>query len=647
MRPMNPSAKRRETDTPGGAIDAPLARARSLRNTDPAAALELAQAALAAARAGGDAHGTAASLLLCAELRFDLSDFEQSHVDGTQALAAFEALDDATGRIDSHRALGRNHDKLGQDEQALAQLQQALELGRLAGDDRRTGFVLLSMGHVRHNMGDFGGTIPLYRQALELALSLGDGHLQGLAESGLANAFARLGEYARALTHHQRCLQQFDEQRYPRERSYILNNIANVHHALDDHRSAIAFHDQSLQLKRRLKDRWGEGTSLLSLGMCHFALGALDKAQTYLEDSLAIAQAIGDREGECAIHQSLGDVAAQRGGLDDALRGYRTSLRLSRELGRRYNELMLLYRLGKAHRRKGELAQARESLEQALQLSGDLQVRREAQQAHEELAALAEATGDLAQALAHVKQAYRLKQEIFSEDLESRLRHLKLHFELEQAERQTEQHRQRQQELALVNQALERSNTELAQANAHKERLLRVLERQKRQLQRQSTEDALTGLANRRRFDQELARAFRLSKRSGQPLSVVICDIDDFKSINDRYSHQTGDAVLQAIARLLVQHSRKTDLVARYGGEEFALLLPNTPGDQALVVCEKIRRVIAEHPWMTIHARLGVTLSMGIADDLRPDSHEHVMALADKRLYRAKHGGKNQVVLDA
>jgi diguanylate cyclase (GGDEF)-like protein len=645
MPAMKIGANGSATVTADDETDSLVERVRGLRHSDPVRALELAQANLASARQAPDARRTATCLLLCAELHFDLSDFDRAHADGTAALAGFEQVGDVIGRIDSHRALGRNHEKLGHDDQAQVHLRQALELSRRAGDDRRTGFALLSLGHVLHNIGDFSGTIPLYREALELALPLGDTHLQGMAESGLANAFARLGEFARALDYHQRCLQRFDEAQHPRERSYILNNIANVHHALDDHRQAVAFHEQSLDLKRRLKDRWGEGTSLYSLGTCYAALREFERAQACFEASLSIAQAIGDREGECVNQHSLGDLAMQRGQLDEALRCFEASLRLCSELGGRYNQAMLLYGKGKALRLKAELPMARDCLEHALKLANERQTRRDTQRIHDELAVLFEANGDPARALGHLKQAYGLEREIFNEDLESRLRHLKLNAELEQAEREKELHRQRQLELAQMNQALERSNVELAQANAHKEKLLSVLDRQKRQLQRQSTQDVLTGLANRRLFDQELARAFRSSKRYGQPLSVVICDIDNFKSINDRFSHQTGDAVLKAIARLLVKHGRRSDLVARYGGEEFALLLSNTPGDHAFAVCEKIRGVIADHPWGTVHPDLAVTLSMGIADDLSPESHDRLMAQADRCLYRAKHAGKNQVVM--
>jgi diguanylate cyclase (GGDEF)-like protein len=164
------------------------------------------------------------------------------------------------------------------------------------------------------------------------------------------------------------------------------------------------------------------------------------------------------------------------------------------------------------------------------------------------------------------------------------------------------------------------------------------------QLERQTYEDALTGLANRRRLDQRLADEFSLARRHDRPLAVAIADLDNFKMVNDRFSHAVGDAALRSLAKLLSSQVRHTDLVARFGGEEFVLVLVETDAEAALRVCEKLRNAVERHEWEAIHPGLTLTLSIGLCADTTLPGHERMLALADRNLYRAKAGGRNRVV---
>ena len=155
--------------------------------------------------------------------------------------------------------------------------------------------------------------------------------------------------------------------------------------------------------------------------------------------------------------------------------------------------------------------------------------------------------------------------------------------------------------------------------------------------------DSLTGLYNRRYLDQKLAEEFARAHRYNHPLSVAICDIDFFKSVNDRFSHATGDETLKKIASLLDQHTRQADTVARYGGEEFVIVLTETLRHDAVAVCKNLCRIIERYTWSDLHPDLSITVSIGISDDLNLDSHEKMLHQADKKLYEAKHQGKNQV----
>ncbi|MGY2896376.1 GGDEF domain-containing protein, partial [Deinococcus sp. UYEF24] len=152
----------------------------------------------------------------------------------------------------------------------------------------------------------------------------------------------------------------------------------------------------------------------------------------------------------------------------------------------------------------------------------------------------------------------------------------------------------------------------------------------------QAEHDVLTGLHNRRFFNQRLDSEHARAERYALPLSVVLLDVDRFKQVNDRYSHAVSDQVLQLIARLLQSGIREIDSLARYGGEEFALCLPSTPTDGALVLCERLRASIEAYPWEEVHPGLRVTISGGIFSGPPLGPPEHMLSVADHQLYLAK-----------
>ena len=161
----------------------------------------------------------------------------------------------------------------------------------------------------------------------------------------------------------------------------------------------------------------------------------------------------------------------------------------------------------------------------------------------------------------------------------------------------------------------------------------------------QAREDPLTGLPNRRAFDESLADVLARAKREQLPVSLVIIDIDHFKQVNDRFSHAVGDQVITAVAAIIRQEIREIDIPARWGGEEFTVLLPNTNVACALQICERLRKAIMNYDYYHIAPQLKLTISLGLAK-INGDADGHsLLADADKALYQAKGQGRNQVVL--
>lgn len=169
------------------------------------------------------------------------------------------------------------------------------------------------------------------------------------------------------------------------------------------------------------------------------------------------------------------------------------------------------------------------------------------------------------------------------------------------------------------------------------------------QLHVMSFEDALTGLKNRRFFDEALERELHLANRHQQPISLLICDIDHFKQFNDLHGHEAGDMALRAVASLMLEHFRETDIPCRYGGEEFVVLMPSANIQDALERAKSLLEKIATHPIRYQKKDLGsLTISIGISSwDGKGKMPELFIQDADKALYRAKQAGRNRVEVAA
>ena len=182
----------------------------------------------------------------------------------------------------------------------------------------------------------------------------------------------------------------------------------------------------------------------------------------------------------------------------------------------------------------------------------------------------------------------------------------------------------------------------LVESNVLLEQHKRELEEANQKLETLALTDGLTGLYNRRAFLGSLHKAFAAAERSGRSASLILLDIDHFKAYNDEFGHPEGDAVLEAVAKLLTGNLRRSDFVARYGGEEFVVVLPDTPALHAMSVAEGIRSAIERGPWFNRQ----VTASLGVTSmSLDTSSGEELVEEADIALYKAKAAGRNQVRL--
>jgi two-component system cell cycle response regulator len=159
--------------------------------------------------------------------------------------------------------------------------------------------------------------------------------------------------------------------------------------------------------------------------------------------------------------------------------------------------------------------------------------------------------------------------------------------------------------------------------------------------------DGLTGLYNRRYFHEQFNQEFERARRYETPLSCLIFDVDNFKSVNDTHGHLVGDSVLVEMANRLLRRVRSIDLTARYGGEEFVVLMPQTDRDGAATQAERVRKYVDDQPFEGLPESHHITVSIGLAvyDSKSMRSPADLLRAADQALYHAKQNGKNRVAI--
>ena len=187
--------------------------------------------------------------------------------------------------------------------------------------------------------------------------------------------------------------------------------------------------------------------------------------------------------------------------------------------------------------------------------------------------------------------------------------------------------------------------TERVQAEEEIKRKNQELRKAYKKLELLARTDSLTRLSNRRAMWDRINHEIHRFERNKRPFAFIIGDIDNFKKVNDQYGHDAGDFILKEISRILLSSVRKQDTVCRWGGEEFLFLLPETNVDGASVIAEKIRKKIAEHPFVYKGLRISVTMTFGVSVYNKLMNIDNCIKQADLALYKGKKQGKNQVVI--
>jgi len=527
----------------------------------------------------------------------------------------------------------------GAEDWAQCQLLASELLGRAAGTPHRraevSAHVLLS--HAAQRQGEHHLAAGHAASALSLCQDVDDPLLRARSRVAAARISWTVGDNDQALVDLEAALALMPPDCSDAELSFDAQNLMGiVNGELGNAETSIAWYQRALALaehygqprmraiaRANLAGReLDHGELLLASGDGAAAQAALQRSLALNQEALQISEQAGMQRIQIVVLSNQGAALALLGRAQEAMDSFERQLQLAERTGDKASKVQRAQYLARMYREAGALEQARAIAAEGLEIGEQCSAKNLLVSLYELASSMAEQQGEYAQALAYYKRFHALRSELALDSAQQRARVLAVRLETEKA---------------LAEAAAERSHAQaLLQANA--ELALRA-----EALGRDALEDALTGLANRRRLDAYLGLRHEAARREGTALCVALIDLDHFKQINDAFSHAVGDTVLRQLSGLLQAHCRAQDLAARYGGEEFLIALDGVDLAGAQAICERLRQAVQAHDWAAIAPGLAVTASLGLCDIAQHERPEAGIKQADALLYQAKQAGRNRV----
>jgi diguanylate cyclase (GGDEF)-like protein len=502
----------------------------------------------------------------------------------------------------------------------------ALQVGTLLNDNEKQHLAKLSnlLGVIGGERGQLTTALEHFLGAYGLFEACADSFGAADALGNAALIYTYLGDYNNALELHLKTLALHEAIPNPAGISRTLSGLGLAYIEMGQPQEGLKHLLRSLELEATKAVPQSNALGHMNVGRAYLMLNDIESALFFTRASVEQLERCGDRSGLAYALDTLGSIYQTRAEVAESHRYFERALAIKADLGDRLGQAITRWQQSRLLIQEAQFHQAVEVLQKALEDAKDAGGKSEIYKIHLALADAFEGMGNYSEALKHHRDFATVKDDVFNEISNRTLQSLRVTFDVQRTEKEHEIFRLK--------------NVELAAANKQKEELLK-------QLERQAHEDALTGLFNRRYFDIRLAEVFEQAQRENSNLSLLICDIDHFKQINDGFSHQVGDQVLTTIGKLFKQGFRQGDIVARYGGEEFVMLIPDLSLNYSLALCERLRQSIETYPWHNIAADLKVTISGGLSNDLNVASGEKMLIEADSLLYQAKRSGRNRILV--
>jgi len=546
--------------------------------------------------------------------RYLETDPSKTIVYGKKALNLATSLKDEKTQVDGLRNIGLGYKQLGRWDLDYNYFEQSLKLARKIDYQRGIANALNSLGNRSYDLASYNSALNYHLQALDIREQIDD--LTGKSKS--------------------------------------LNNIGRTYTKLGEYQKALKFLKESLALKRKLADQGGIINTLNNLGIVHRELKQYQEAQQVFFEALDMARTVGYRQGEGYSLDNIGRIYCLLKKPQKALKYHLDSLRMYQQINYKQGMIYALYNTGSTYEVLGDYNNALKYYQASLVLTKEIQEKFMMKDNYRALANLHARMGNYQEAFTFHQHYSDLQERILKAQIIEQTAGIQARYEAEKRKKEIEVLKKdaairelllnRQRILlysgiiilSLISLLLYHMRREIKERKFREEQLLDL-----------SQVDGLTGVANRRYFDQVWQREYKAAKLTNCPLSLIFIDLDFYKSYNDTYGHLQGDKCLKLVAAALKQTVRQGDLVARYGGEEFAIILPNLSSAEALKLAERLRQKVEELSLEHAKSEVSnyVSISVGVAStDLGQECDPNSLIVrADQALYWAKNSGRNQV----
>jgi len=485
---------------------------------------------------------------------------------------------------------------------------------------------LRNLAYLNVHTGHLGIAFSQNVEGLELIQQYPDPLAEGDFYHQQAMVFRGLGNLTRAFENITRAAQIVAVRSDISRQVEVLNTLAIIYIESGDQQAGLECFKKSLDLLKKNDFPEERARTLNNQAMLQLTMGNCEQALKTSLAGLEIAKKARLRLIIVNSEDTLGQIYLRMGNFGKAFIHYNKALRVADHLKSLDSKAEILLNITRARLQENRYGLALQSARKALQAAETTSTSPFAAAAHELISIILEKQRRFPPALEHFKRFHQLNQLHKDAESESRLANLKVVYDLENAH----------QMLASIQVLNEELQSE-------------IIEEQNKafELEKLASTDPLTGLLNRRSFFELAENMFLQARNTDRPLSVLLIDIDLFKSVNDNFGHNTGDMLLVALSNRLRSIFRKSDVICRYGGEEFVILVQGATALQAGQFSERTRQSLEQVELIDTNRQIQITISVGVSELAYDDlTIETVIHRADQALYAAKKFGRNAVALN-